>query len=64
MTKFGLLYDKLIVQPNPKYSAYYQMVRDIIDEMREEYPEDCPDSWQAGLFEDFYKKWFGFSGEV
>ena len=57
--KMGLLYDRLIVQPDPKYSAYYQMVKQIIEEMKAEFPhEDCYDFGDK-RYEEWFKKWFG-----
>jgi len=61
--KMGLLYDRLIVQPDPKYSAYYQMVKRIIGEMREEFPEKTSYDWGDIIYEKWYKKWFGVGEE-
>ena len=61
--KMGLLYDRLIVQPNPKYSAYYQMVKQIIGEMKEDYPLDSAHDFGDRQYKDFYEKWFGVGEE-
>ena len=59
MSKFGLLYDRLIVDTRHSHSTYYNYVREVLDEMKDDFPENSHWSWQNGLFEDFYKKWFG-----
>ena len=56
--KMGLLYDRLIVQPDPKHSAYYMMVRRLLNEAATEFPHkssyDCGDT----KYEEWYDKWF------
>ena len=60
----GLLYDKLVVMPGPStFPAYYQMVKRIIGEMREEFPEKTSYDWGDIIYEKWYKKWFGVGEE-
>jgi len=62
----GLLYDRLVVMPGPtKFPAYYQLVGEVIREMK----ADFPDVWRDGdgfevpvrrpEIEEWFTKWFG-----
>jgi len=48
----GLLYEKLIVQPSPTLPAYYNMVKRVLQECR----EDREDFIHKKLW---FEKWFG-----
>ena len=59
MTKFGLLYEKLIVQPSPTLPVYYAMVRRVIEEMKEDFPTRSSYDFGDRLYDEWYEKWFG-----
>ena len=56
----GLLYDKLVVMPGPAtFPAYYQLVKRVVEEMREEFPSESSHDFGDGLYDDWFEKWFG-----
>ena len=60
MSRFGLLYEKLVVMPGQKrWSAYYMLVQEVISEMKEEFPADSSHDFGDGLYHEWYEKWFG-----
>jgi len=77
MTKFGLLYEKLIVDTRATHSTYYHHVQKVIEEMKEDYPDMDADIYWNGptaikirqydddLFHEdlatWFEKWFGDS---
>ena len=64
MTRFGELYDKLVVMPRQAtFPAYYKLVQRVIEEMKEDFPEGTHADWQMGRFGEFYEKWFGIGEE-
>jgi len=63
MTKFGLLYERLIVQPKPRYPDYYLMVQRVLEEMKEDFPSESNYDFGDRLYHDWYEKWFGVRGE-
>ncbi len=59
MTKFGELYEKLIVMPGPDFPTYYVLVKRVLREAAEDFPhEDCYDFGDK-RYEAWFKKWFG-----
>ena len=55
--KMGLLYDRLIVQPDPKHSAYYMMVRQLLNEAATEFPHNSSCDWGDKKYKEWYDKW-------
>ena len=64
MSRFGLLYEKLVVMPGQKtFPAYYKLVQRIIGEMKEDYPLNSAHDFGDRQYKDFYEKWFGVGEE-
>ena len=60
MSRFGLLYEKLVVMPGQStFPAYYKLVQRVIEEMWEEFPNGSSHDFGDKLYDDWYKKWRG-----
>lgn len=59
MTKLGLLYDRLIVQPSPEYPAYYMMVKKLLKETKAEFPHNSVHDFGDKKYEEWFERWFG-----
>ena len=64
MSRFGLLYEKLVVMPGQEtYPAYYKLVQRVIEEMKAEFPHLSSYDWGDKKYKEFYEKWFGVGEE-
>lgn len=69
MSRFGELYDKLVVMPGPStFPAYYQLVKRVLKEAADEFPDILdPPLHMGGDYiwanpqkaANWFMKWFG-----
>ena len=60
MSRFGLLYEKLVVMPGQQtFPAYYMLVKRVLKEAKEDFPSGSSHDFGDRLYRDWYEKWFG-----
>ena len=60
MSRFGELYEKLVVMPGQKtFPAYHMLVQRVIEEMKAEFPGESSHDYGDALYDEWFRKWFG-----